>query len=497
LEGAVLSRTMDWAYSLLFGKHINLTCDAKWNIIAMTDDTPIIVFAQSPQERDLLRSILSAKNRRILCFESEVTCFDNLASIEPGAIIVRTDSRIIAWRFVFALHLLRIDARLVILSNIVAGENFTTHGLSVKVQSLSTENEKENLDRLMDQWVDERPNPTSVPSIELLVGETEAIKNINVMLPSLARSSDPVLITGESGTGKELLARMIVQQAANQSIFVKLDCEAIQPECLTNGVLFENAEQGRGCTLFREESLLKTPMTILLHKIDRSNDTIQSEILLLLEEGVARRARTNKNDISGFRVIATSEMNLSDMVRRSCFRKDLYYRLNVLPIYLPPLQQRKDDIHLLMDYFIISASAKLNRSFSIPSGGSRKRILDYHWPGNLEELKCAMDRFVISGDETQMFAHIGSMPSSNAAHKNIYQLFEFEMVPDPGEIQSCFLMSDSLSLKSICDRFACRTEKKLMRKALESTNWNRKKAAALLNISYKSMLNKIKMYEIV
>lgn len=465
----------------------------------MAKNSNIIVFAQSASERDFLRNVLSEQqDRRILCFESETTCFDNLAYIEPFAVVLRTDSRITAWRFIFALQSLKIDAPVLILSNVLNAGTFVLHGMSVRVKCFPIEIDKQDLGQLIRQGIgmaDRSLDPFA--ENELFVGETAFVRSINASLPTLAASADPVLITGEKGTGKELLARMIVQYAGKESLFVKLDCDRIEPEFLTKGLLLGNGDLEKACGRFQDEESPPPSATVLLHKINRLNETTQSEILFLLDHGNGDRPYGNKRMPVGYRIIATSEFDLSDMVRRSCFRKDLYYRLNVLPVFLPPLQHRKDDIPLLVDYFIIAACVKMNRCFSAPSAWSRNRILDYHWPGNLDELKIAMDRFVNSGDEAQIFAHVGAMAPVKETVDDIYRIFDMETTPDPVEIQSCFRMSGDLSLKSICDRFACRTEKNLMRKALESTNWNRKKAAALLNISYKSMLNKIKMYEIV
>jgi len=462
----------------------------------MNNNMPIIVYAQSSFERDFFRSLLSKKNRRILCFENETICYDNLVSIEPSAILLRTDSRAVAWRFIFALQASKIDARLFILSNAMNAENFKLPGLSAMVQCLPLELEEGGLDQLINHGNAQHRTANPPITSELFIGETAFIRNINAMLPSLAHSCDPVLITGEAGTGKELLARRIVQYADKDALLIKLDCETIKPEGIIKGFLFKNGDYGTACGLVPRDPYLPKPINILLHKINLLDETAQSEVLLLLDEGAECLSGPNMEHGPGIRIIATSEVDLSYMVQRSCFRKDLYYRLNVLSLCLPKLRQRKEDIALLMDYFIITACARMNRCFIIPSNWSRNRILDHHWPGNLDELKCAMDRFASSGDETQILAHIGSISSRKEGRKDLHRLLDMETMPDLVEIHNSFRTSGNRSLKSICDRFACRTEKQLMRKALESTNWNRKKAAALLNISYKSMLNKMKTYEI-
>jgi len=138
----------------------------------------------------------------------------------------------------------------------------------------------------------------------------------------------------------------------------------------------------------------------------------------------------------------------------------------------------------------------MKRSFLIASDQIKNRACDYHWPGNINELKRAVQRYVLSADERQLFAHTG-FKSESISGKHLCNAFDNEILPDASEIQNYWAVTGNGSLKSICNKFVCRTEKKLMETALRSTNWNRKKAAALLNISYKSMLNKMKMYQIV
>jgi len=460
-------------------------------------DTPIIVFAQSASERDFLRRILGRNDRHILYFENEAICFDNLKTIVPQAIVLRTDSRGVAWRFIFALHALQLDARLLIVSNFIAADHFSLQGLSLTILCLPLKIQEEILSRLIEQCISRQDDAASILSTELLVGETQLIKTINSKLPCLAHSPDPVLITGEPGTGKELLARLIVQCAGRPTMFIKLDCETIERESLFERLLGKCA-YASACKCLSEEPSTTDAINILLHNIDCLDEEAQSEILMLLDGGTGRMMFPGRSvEQAGVRVIATAKENLFYLVERGIFRKDLFYRLNVIPLHLPPLRERNKDLTLLMDYFIISACIKMKRSFMIPTAASKSRMLAHLWPGNLDELKRAIDRFALSGDEAHLYAHIGDVPPGNQDLKHISRLFELATLPDTLEIQNCFNGSEQLSLKLIGDRFACRTEKKLMQKALETTNWNRRKAAALLNISYKSMLNKMKIYEIV
>jgi DNA-binding NtrC family response regulator len=463
-------------------------------LFSMNETAPTIAFAHASSERDFLRGILSENGGRILYFENEAICFDNLKSLAPQAIVIRTDSSTIAWRFIFALHALQLDTRLLILSDHLTTDHFNLQGLSVTILCLPVEIQEGMLGRLIQQCAVTRDHLRPILPTELFVGENRAVKNINAKLPSLAHSSGPILITGEPGTGKELLARLIVQYAGKKTVFVKLNCETIRADSFREKILGKATSVNSSIL---ESAIAGAAIYILIHKINRLDEAAQSEMLMLLDRTTGRMMFPEYDPEINIQLIATSEVGLFPMVERGEFRKDLYYRLNVIPLNLPPLRERKLDLPLLVDYFIISACAKTNRSFIIPPAMTINRMLAYNWPGNLKELKQETEQFATSGDEKQIFAHIGTMLQGKYNSRNVTQLFEIETLPDPIEIQSCLAGTEQLSLKSICDRFASRTEKKLMQKALETTNWNRRKAAALLNISYKSMLNKMKIYEIV
>jgi two-component system response regulator AtoC len=184
------------------------------------------------------------------------------------------------------------------------------------------------------------------------------------------------------------------------------------------------------------------------------------------------------------------------MVEKNEFRKDLYYRLKVIPVSIPPLRKRREDISLFIDFFILEACAKLNKSVLIPSDHVRELLCAYDWPANVSELKKIMHRMALTGDESCVFTNIRNLKSKRN-RRNLHPLsLEMDALPSSLEILKYLPSANNYSLRDICNEFVGRTEKKLMKKALLSTSWNRKKAAGLLNISYKSLLNKIKTYEI-
>lgn len=438
-----------------------------------------------------MRNMLAPKNRTILCFERETICFDNLASINPQLILLRTDSSEIIWRFILAMNALKIDSGLFLLSSMFNVKSLNLIGLKVILHSLpnvyGSKLLSDNIDEMLIQSISERRKSQD----GVLLGSTPMIISVSSKLPSLIQTSDTVLIEGEKGTGKESLAKMMAQSSDGISFFIKIDCEAIAAGLEPAYKLYNEIHK-----IFQSDDSQNGPNTILLSKIDHLDLKAQSEILLLLEK-YSKTTMWNLNHHADLRFIATSESDLASMVQQNRFRKDLFYRLNVIPIHLPALRERKDDIPLLMDHFAIQASVELKRSFMLPTPYLSEQLCTYHWPGNLDELRSAMNRWAESGDETKLLRQFGYHRLKQNPGRYLYNAMRTDAIPDSSEIQNCLTSMDGVSLKSICSKFTHKTEKKLLRKALEITNWNRKKAAALLHISYKSMLNKMKMYEII
>jgi DNA-binding NtrC family response regulator len=459
-----------------------------------SDRRPIIVFSKTSRERDYWRNILVQKGVTVLFFEKETIFFDNLKSLNARAIILITDSHPLVWRFIFALNACNEDARLLIISNTMTDSLFQLYGSPVSVHCFSDAFHANGLCPPLWEIIDAGPDAEPRTGQELFIGLSPAIRGINAALPGLIKNGNPVLITGEGGTGKELLARMIANHAGRDSIFIKVSCSDLSVPGADNGNGSNQAALGRiGLLESLESSISDNTATVLFDNINKMDLQLQSEMLHFLDKNF----EFDGGQGCHIRIIATSTEDIASLVGSNRFRKDLYYRLNVIPLYLPPLRKRRQDIPLLLDHFIINECARLGKSFLIPSEQAAGWLFTYHWPGNLEELGRAVRRFAASGDETQLFKHTGIPFPDKDTGEYLALTVEMESLMDPVRIQSCLPALGSMSLKSISDQFVCRTEKKLLRKALESTNWNRKKAAALLSISYKSMLNKMKHYELI
>lgn len=469
--------------------------DKSGHMVAASNNRQIVIFAKKSLERDYLRNGLANRNGKsikAICFENETICFDNLASIDPRTILIRTDSSDQVWRFLFALKGLELSSQLVILSNKLSDAQFDQWGLNACVKCIPLKINGVDLIERIEDAIGNGTVASSIVGTGFIVGKSPLIQRVNTMLPSLINSSDPIMITGEPGTGKELLARSIVHPQKDSSIFIKIDCSQVKSLVLDHNFRIDQQSQ------FVADDAANRSIIVLLDKIHLLEKKSQSEILLILENGFRLTIDMMKVvDESKLRFIATSEVDIHQLERSNSFRKAFLYRLNVIPIHMPPLRKRMEDVPLLIDYFVIDTCTKMKRSYIMPSQQVREKLTAYDWPGNVAELQRLIERMTVTGDENHILAHNGIQYIQKRSNKDLIHILDTDTLPNTFDITNYLSDLGERSLKTICDKFVGHTEKMIMQKALETTNWNRKKAAALLNISYKSMLNKMKMYEIV
>jgi len=331
-------------------------------------------------------------------------------------------------------------------------------------------------------------------AINEIIGQSPAMEKVFKSIKGVASHDISVIVRGESGTGKELVARAIhaLSRRKNKS-FVPIDCATL-PEALVESELF-GYEKGA----FTGANGLKTGKfeqanggTIFLDEIGNLTTHIQVKLLRVLQEREIERLGGSKGPIKiDVRIIAATNRDLEEAVRKDEFRYDLYHRLNVFEILLPPLQERGDDIIFLSQYFL----DKFNKEMDKDVKGFSDEVLNifkrYHWPGNVRELENTVKSSVILAKDKILPDHLTSNMNRNMNNhtegiKNSIK-FEFSNLNENNE---------RMSLKETKKNITENTERQLIEKTLNETNWNKRRASQILGIDYKSLFRKIKRYAI-
>ena len=297
------------------------------------------------------------------------------------------------------------------------------------------------------------------------------MKNLLEVAESISTSKATVLIYGESGTGKELLARYIhAKSSRSQNRFVATNCAAL-PDGLLESELF-GYERGAftGANGKKDGKFVQADQsTYLLDEISELPLLLQSKLLRVIQEGEVEPLGSVIPKKVNVRLIATSNRDLSEMVNTKQFREDLFYRLNVIPLEIPPLRKRPKDIESLSDYFVDLSCSKNGLVHKTLGSDARKKLLTWSWPGNVRELQNVLERSVL-------------LSRGNELNENDIQIKDYHLKTQPDqELKAGMTVSEA--------------ERLLILKTLEFTFQNRTKAAHLLGISIRTLRNKINEYK--
>jgi two-component system, NtrC family, response regulator AtoC len=312
------------------------------------------------------------------------------------------------------------------------------------------------------------------PPDEVLFGKSPAMAALRKTMSKVGQTGIPVLLTGESGTGKELMARVLHResQVCSQP-FVQVNCAAI-PATLLESELF-GFEKGSftgamGTKPGRVE--LANFGTLFLDEIGELDLGSQAKLLQVLQDSRFSRIGGQEEKSVIVRFIFATKRDLSGEIALGRFREDLFYRINVLNLHIPPLRERLEDVPALCRYFIARHNEKFDCQASALSDACIQRLQDYHWPGNIRQLENVIKRYVILGSEDAILSEL-------VDHEpDVFKL----IIPPHGDV----------SLKQITRQAVRSVERKVIMKIVEASNWNRKRAAKRLNISYRALLYKLK-----
>jgi two-component system response regulator AtoC len=338
------------------------------------------------------------------------------------------------------------------------------------VEKQKLKEEVKTLKRQLDSYIDAGDILSTNPKI----------LKIKEIAKHVADTDVPVLISGESGVGKEVVARFIhTNSSRHDKPFVKVNCAALPNELLESELF--GYERGAFTGAMNDKPgkfELADKGTLLLDEIGEMTPHLQAKLLHVLQDSEYTRLGGKRLVRVDARVLASTNINLEENVANGKFREDLYFRLNVIRVDIPPLRERREDIPVLCNYFLSRYRDRYKSTVDEISPALMDSFLRYDWPGNVRQLENVVKRYLILPEMNVNLADVKDQSQSTTP----------AVVVKPKE--------NSMSLKDVGTRAAEQAEKELVLRVLEETSWNRKQAARRLNICYKALLNKLKRWQI-
>ena len=314
-----------------------------------------------------------------------------------------------------------------------------------------------------------------------ILGKSQKIQEVFKLIKKAANTSSTILITGESGTGKELVASAVHRLSArSDKPFIAENCAAITQSILETELFGHVKGSFTGATMDKIGLFEMADKGILfLDEIGDISKDLQTKLLRVIETGVFRKVGGTKNIEVDVQIILATNKNILKEVEKKNFREDLYYRINVINIALPPLRERKVDIPILAQHFLKVYSAKLNKKMEFENDVN-EILMDYDWPGNVRELEHEIERAAAITDDNKIGAKqltIKKMPKKTAS----VPVEEEDIIND-----------ESLNFYEMVEQF----EKRLIQESLKKSGGSKRKAAAILNMTRQSLCNKINKYNL-
>jgi DNA-binding NtrC family response regulator len=316
--------------------------------------------------------------------------------------------------------------------------------------------------------------------IDGLVGRSRALRDLSQLLETVAATSSTVLITGETGTGKELAARAIHHNSTRRACrFVAINCAAI-PETLLEAELFGHVRGAfTGAVGARQGRLEQAHRgTLFLDEVGTMSPALQAKLLRVLQEREFERVGDSHTVKIDVRVIAATHSDLARMVAEGTFREDLFYRLNVIPVQLPPLRDRREDVPLLVQHFLQKLAADAGRTNVTVSQEAMRRLMAYAWPGNVRQLENVIERALAFSHGRQQIEIADLSP-------------EIQDQPATPDTDTAWFPDAGVDFDSYIEG----VELSLIRRSLELTRGNKRQAARLLNLKRTTLIEKLKRLE--
>lgn len=322
--------------------------------------------------------------------------------------------------------------------------------------------------------------------LEHVVGVSPAIKHVYELVDRVAPGDTTVLLHGESGTGKEVIAKAIhYSSGRSEKQFIAVDCASLA-EGLLESELFGHDRGSFTGAISSKQGLLEIAGggTLFLDEISNFTLDLQGKLLRVLEQREFRRVGGTKTRKVDVRVIAATNRKLQEMVQEETFREDLFYRLNVFPIYLPPLRERREDIPVLAQNFLDEFSGRMRRSIKGYTKEAMQHLVEYDWPGNVRELRNAVERVVIMADDRYITREDLAGPDS--AQK---QAVGMEAIPRTVE-------ELKQAKKALKQKLADRVEREFLADALKRNHWNVTRAARETGMDRRNFQNLLRKHKL-
>ncbi len=364
--------------------------------------------------------------------------------------------------------------------------------------------------RLTNEVTQLRDQVRRQSDFSMLFGTSPKMEDVKNTIEQVADTNATVLIRGESGTGKEVVARMVFSHSLrHEKPFVKVNCAAIPHELLESELF--GYEPG-AFTGANRQKLGKFDLahggTIFLDEISEMHPALQAKLLHVLQDGEFSRLGGKRDIAVDVRVLAATNKQLERAVEEGTFREDLFYRLNVVTIHIPPLRERQEEIPVFLDFFLRKYSEYYGKQPPPFTDYAVSRMMEYTWPGNIRELENLVKRYVIVGNESQIIRELSThKPLMSSMSGTVAPVWEPKgdnggnSRPAQAAVEAVIhaeataTAHDSLSLLEIGRRAAMMAEREAIERVLNQTRWNRRQAAKILKVSYKALLNKLKAME--
>jgi DNA-binding NtrC family response regulator len=446
----------------------------------------VLITDDDKQTRDLITTFLGYRGYEVLQASDGQDVFDNIDLSEIDLVI--TDlmmPRVNGLEFIKKLKSIHPEIVTIVYSAFGSSEMASNLLKAGAFFYLEKPFDLEELDKLVQRGLEHRSlqsrSYTGSPSIKNrarinIIGESEKMLSLFELIEKVAASDSTVLIQGESGTGKELVAKAIheLSERSNRN-FVPVNCGAIPDELMESELFGHVKGSFTGATSTRIGRFeMADKGTFFLDEIGDMKTNLQVKLLRVLQNKELEPVGATRPRKVDVRIIAATHQNLESLVEEKKFREDLFYRLSVIPIHIPPLRERKEDIPLLIDHFIEKFNREKKRNVRGFDKESLEILCNFHWPGNIRELENLVERMVIikgSGTITK-----NDLPEKYAGKKARPAL---ESIPLP---------NNGICLSSAVEEF----ENKLIIQALEKTGGNKKEAALLLNLKRTTFIEKLK-----